>query len=150
MHSQRRHMETSPISPVLSQVAVITGSGQGLGAAAAELFALHGAKLVISDIDGSKAEQARPCSISVACGTEILPSERCSCWSYQPQDEAAACYHSTHMHMQVAVRIRSTGGEAHVVTGDITDESFPACLANDTAGKYGGVDILVNNAGTEA
>ena len=39
------------------QVAIITGSGQGLGAAAARLFAHHGAKLVVTDLDGSKAKQ---------------------------------------------------------------------------------------------
>ena len=41
------------------QVAIITGSGQGLGAAAAKLFAQHGAKLVVTDLDSSKAEQVR-------------------------------------------------------------------------------------------
>ena len=39
------------------QVAIITGSGQGLGAAAAKLFAQHGAKIVVSDIDATKAQQ---------------------------------------------------------------------------------------------
>lgn len=39
------------------QVAIITGSGQGVGAAAAKLFAQHGAKLVVTDIDASKSEQ---------------------------------------------------------------------------------------------
>lgn len=43
--------------PWCLQVAIITGSGQGLGAAAAKLFALHGAKVVVSDIDATKAEQ---------------------------------------------------------------------------------------------
>lgn len=41
----------------IMQVAIITGSGQGLGASAAKLFAQHGAKLVVTDLDGSKAEQ---------------------------------------------------------------------------------------------
>lgn len=41
------------------QVAIITGSGQGLGAAAAKLFAQHGAKLVVTDLDSFKAEQVR-------------------------------------------------------------------------------------------
>ena len=41
------------------QVAIITGSGQGVGAAAAKLFAEHGAKVVVSDIDAAKAQQAR-------------------------------------------------------------------------------------------
>lgn len=39
------------------QVAIITGSGQGIGRAAALLFALHGAKVVVSDLDGKKAEE---------------------------------------------------------------------------------------------
>lgn len=44
--------------PMLAgQVAIITGSGQGVGAAAAKLFAQHGAKLVVTDIDASKSEQ---------------------------------------------------------------------------------------------
>jgi len=37
------------------QVAIITGSGQGIGAAAAKLFAKEGAKVVVTDIDGTKA-----------------------------------------------------------------------------------------------
>lgn len=41
---------------VRMQVAIITGSGQGLGAAAAKLFAENGAKVVVTDLDGAKAE----------------------------------------------------------------------------------------------
>jgi 3-oxoacyl-[acyl-carrier protein] reductase len=33
------------------QVAIITGSGQGIGEAAAKLFAKEGAKVVVTDID---------------------------------------------------------------------------------------------------
>ncbi len=40
-----------------AQVAIITGSGQGLGAAAAKLFAQHGARVLVTDLDGGKAEQ---------------------------------------------------------------------------------------------
>jgi 3-oxoacyl-ACP reductase-like protein len=36
------------------QVAIITGSGQGIGAEAARLFANEGAKVVVSDIDGGE------------------------------------------------------------------------------------------------
>lgn len=36
------------------QVAIITGSGQGIGAEAARVFAREGAKVVISDVDGGK------------------------------------------------------------------------------------------------
>lgn len=38
-------------------MAIITGSGQGVGAAAAKLFAEHGAKVVVTDIDSNKSEQ---------------------------------------------------------------------------------------------
>ncbi|KAK4241968.1 hypothetical protein C8A03DRAFT_40674 [Achaetomium macrosporum] len=38
------------------QVAIITGSGQGIGAECARLFANEGAKVVVSDIDAAKAE----------------------------------------------------------------------------------------------
>jgi len=37
------------------QVAIITGSGQGIGAEAARLFANEGAKVVVSDIDGGES-----------------------------------------------------------------------------------------------
>jgi len=38
------------------KVAVITGSGQGIGAAAAKLFAAHGAHVVVSDLDAAKSD----------------------------------------------------------------------------------------------
>ena len=37
------------------QVAIITGAGRGIGAAAAKLFADHGAKVVVSDLDSEPA-----------------------------------------------------------------------------------------------
>ena len=40
------------------KVAIITGSGRGIGRAAAELFARHGARVVVSDIDAGPAEEA--------------------------------------------------------------------------------------------
>ena len=39
------------------KIAIITGSGRGIGRAAAELFARHGARVVVSDIDPNPAEE---------------------------------------------------------------------------------------------
>jgi 3-oxoacyl-ACP reductase-like protein len=37
------------------QVAIITGSGQGIGAECARLFANEGAKVVVADVDGGES-----------------------------------------------------------------------------------------------
>jgi 3-oxoacyl-[acyl-carrier protein] reductase len=42
-----------PKGMLAGQVAIITGSGQGIGAEAARLFANEGAKVVIADVDAS-------------------------------------------------------------------------------------------------
>lgn len=44
-----------PKGMLAGQVAIITGSGQGIGAEAARLFANEGATVVVSDIDAAKA-----------------------------------------------------------------------------------------------
>jgi 3-oxoacyl-[acyl-carrier protein] reductase len=52
------------------KVAIITGSGRGIGRAAAELFARHGARVVVSDIDPQPAEEAAA-SIRAAGGEAL-------------------------------------------------------------------------------
>lgn len=42
-----------PRGLLAGQVAIITGSGQGIGAETARLFANEGARVIVSDIDGS-------------------------------------------------------------------------------------------------
>ncbi|KAM3075691.1 hypothetical protein ACMFMG_007822 [Clarireedia jacksonii] len=45
-----------PRGLLADQVAIITGSGQGIGAETARLFANEGAKVIVSDIDAAKAQ----------------------------------------------------------------------------------------------
>lgn len=46
---------TYPRGLLAGQTAIITGSGQGIGAEAARLFAQEGAKVVVCDIDAGKS-----------------------------------------------------------------------------------------------
>jgi 3-oxoacyl-[acyl-carrier protein] reductase len=86
------------------KVALITGSARGIGRGCAELFAAHGATVVLSDID------------------------------VEPTHEAAAT-------------IKSAGGEALAVPGDVTSPEFPPRLINSILDTYGRIDVIVNNAG---
>jgi 3-oxoacyl-[acyl-carrier protein] reductase len=52
------------------KVAIITGSGRGIGAATAKLFAAHGARVVVTDIDAAPAE-ATAQAIQQAGGTAL-------------------------------------------------------------------------------
>ena len=55
---------------IQGKIAIITGAGSGVGHAAALLFAQHGAKLVVSDIDGTAA-QATAAEVRAAGGDAI-------------------------------------------------------------------------------
>ncbi|KAK3991005.1 hypothetical protein QBC44DRAFT_393557 [Cladorrhinum sp. PSN332] len=99
-----RHLNY-PKGLLAGQVAIITGSGQGIGAECARLFANEGAKVIISDIDAPKAES-------------------------------------------VASRIRSNGGEALAVPGDLLKDGYIKSLVQKAA-EFGNnkIHIIVNNAG---
>ena len=86
------------------KVAIVTGSGRGIGAATATLLGSQGALVVVSDLDPTPAEET-------------------------------------------AAAIRSAGGQAAIITGDVTDPAFPAQLVKGTLDTFGGLDIIVNNAG---
>lgn len=53
-----------------NKVAIITGSGRGIGAATAKLYAQHGAKVIVTDIDPNPAETTAQ-AINDAGGTAL-------------------------------------------------------------------------------
>ncbi|CAM4043939.1 3-ketoacyl-ACP reductase [Bordetella tumbae] len=48
---------------------------------------------------------------------------------------------------QVVARIRASGGQAHALQADVSDNAAVGQLFDATEARYGGVDVLVNNAG---
>lgn len=48
---------------------------------------------------------------------------------------------------EVATAVRAAGGEAHVVTADLTEPGAPARVVAAAVERFGGIDVLVNNAG---
>ena len=50
-----------PKGMLAGQVAIITGSGQGIGAECARLFANEGAKVVVADVDASTSSSTHLC-----------------------------------------------------------------------------------------
>lgn len=85
------------------KVAIVTGSGAGLGRAEALALADAGARIVLNDLPGGA-------------------------------DEAAE-------------EIRSRGGEATVVAGDVGERATADAMLAAAIDGYGALDIVVNNAG---
>ncbi|GGN95495.1 3-oxoacyl-ACP reductase [Actinoplanes lobatus] len=86
------------------RVAIVTGAGQGLGAAEAAALAAAGARMVLNDLPGPALDA-------------------------------------------VVERIRTAGGTAVAVPGDVADMATGEALVKAAVDGFGGLDVLVNNAG---
>ena len=59
-----------------------------------------------------------------------------------------ACHGNTRSPESTCDRIRSAGGVAHAISGDLANPETPKNLIDQTLEHFGRIDILINNAGT--
>jgi 3-oxoacyl-[acyl-carrier protein] reductase len=124
-------------STLEGRVAIVTGSGQGIGRAIALGLAQEGARVVTNNRrPGSTGYALLDDSILSAMSTEQRE------WLRAQAEDSTGDAETT------AEAIREAGGEAVPFFGDISDFAIARELVQTAADSFGTVDILVNVAGT--
>ncbi|KAK8056971.1 hypothetical protein PG993_002198 [Apiospora rasikravindrae] len=114
-----------PKGMLAGQVAIITGSGQGIGAEAARLFANEGAKVVVSDIDSAKAKAVAG-SITSAGGQAIaVPGDMLDDSYLKTLVKSAAAFG----HGKIHIIVNNAGYTWDGVIHKMTDKQWDAIIA---------------------
>jgi len=121
------------------KIAIVTGSGQGIGRAIALELAAQGAKVVTNN--------RKPGSTGFAIMNDKLvknlsPEKRAWFDKHVAEDTGDA--------ETTAAKIRQLGGDALAFFGDMSDFETARGIAKTTKDHYGRIDILVNVIGTFA
>lgn len=113
------------------QVAVITGAGRGIGAAAAKLFANHGAKIVVSDLDREPAQHVVK-AICTAGGDAI---EVCGDMT-DPAFPEQLVVKTIEKYGRLNIVVNNAGFTWDGMLHKMTDTQFEAMLQIDNAGPF--------------
>ncbi len=119
------------------KVAVVTGSGQGIGRAIALALGGAGAKVVTNNRKPGSTEYVHLSEKQL----KKLSPERMA-WLRKLKQETTGDAETT------AAQIRAIGGEAIACFADISNFKAAAGLIQKAVDNYGKIDILVNVAGT--
>lgn len=106
------------------KVAIITGSGRGIGAAAAKLYAQHGAKVVVTDIDLSPAEETAS-AITAAGGQAFALKADVT----QPGDIEELVGQTAHTFGSIDILVNNAGYTWDGMFHKMSDEQWEAIIA---------------------
>ena len=118
------------------KVAVVTGSGQGIGRAIAIGLAQEGAKVVTNN------RQPKSTGHAILTDAQLAALDKKKRDQFQKETEAISGDAET-----TAQAIREAGGEAVACFGNITDFYAAEKLIQTAVKSFGKIDILVNVAG---
>jgi 3-oxoacyl-[acyl-carrier protein] reductase len=118
------------------KVAVVTGSGQGIGRAIAIGLAQEGAKVVTNN------RQPKSTGHAILTDAQLAALDKKKRDQFQKETEAISGDAET-----TAQAIREAGGEAVAFFGDISDFNAAEKLIQTAVKSFGRIDILVNVAG---
>jgi 3-oxoacyl-[acyl-carrier protein] reductase len=105
------------------QVVIVTGSGRGIGAAAAKLFADHGAKVVVSDLDAGPSEETAQVITDTGGDAFALPGD-----VTDPAFPDALMQATIERYGKLNVLVNNAGYTWDGVIHKMTDEQWQAML----------------------
>ena len=121
---------TSTVSILDGQTAVITGGAQGIGLAIATMFADHGARIVIGDLDEAKAKEAAATLATDAIGV--------GCNVTSGADIAALLAAATSAFGSLDVMVNNAGITRDATMRKMTEEQFDDVIAVHLRGCWNG------------